>query len=64
MPRKEEKKQKAHKSDFIGHICILMDFVLELMEYLQGISFVEDCARHEIKGYWNNFSLVFVIMCS
>lgn len=39
-----KKKQKAHKSDFIGHICILMDFVLELMEYLQGISFVENCA--------------------
>lgn len=29
--------KEAHKTDFIGHICILMAFVFELMEYLLGI---------------------------
>lgn len=53
--------KEAYKTDFIGHICILMVFVFELMEYLHGIL----CkSYHEIEGYWNNFPFNFFSACS
>lgn len=53
--------KEAYKTDFIGHICILMAFVFELMEYLHGIWYA---SCHEIKGYWNNFPSIFLWACS